>query len=100
MITEGKRKEQVASERRRRMWAVRDAAPKAGKFPVVIYAPSINNTTFENADIAEYLASHGYIVIAAPSVGLNSRWIKKDLMHAELQADDIRFLVDYARTLP
>lgn len=100
MVTEGKRKEQVALERRKRMWAVRDAAPKTGKFPVVIYAPSINNTTFENADIAEYLASHGYIVIAAPSVGLSSRWIKKDLMHAELQADDIRFLVDFARTLP
>lgn len=100
MVTEGKRKEQVAFERRQRMWAVRDAAPEAGKFPVVIYAPSVNNTVFENADIAEYLASHGYIVIAAPSVGLTSRWIKKDLMHAELQADDIRFLVDYARTLP
>ncbi len=82
------------------MWAVRDAAPKAGKYPVVIYAPSINNTAFENADIAEFLASHGYIVIAAPSVGETGRWIKKDLLHAELQAADIRFLIDYARTLP
>lgn len=100
MVTDGKRKEQVESERRRRMWAVRDAVPKAGKYPVVIYAPSINNTTFENADIAEFLASHGYIVIAAPTIGETSRWIKKDLKHAELQVDDIRFLIDYARTLP
>lgn len=100
MVTEGKRNKQVESERRRRMWAVRDAAPKAGRFPVVIYAPSINNTTFENADIAEFLASHGYIVIAAPTIGETSRWIKKDLKHAELQADDIRFLIDHARTLP
>jgi len=100
MVTDGKRKAQVEAERRKPMWAVRDAAPKAGKYPVVIYAPSYNNTTFENADIAEYLASHGYIVIAAPTVGLSSRFIKKDLMHAELQAADIRFLVDYARTLP
>ncbi|MCA1245194.1 alpha/beta fold hydrolase [Massilia sp. MS-15] len=100
MVTEGKRDAQVAAERRRGMWAVRDAVRKAGKFPVVIYAPSYNNTTFENADIAEYLASHGYIVISAPTVGLSSRWIKKDLMHAELQAADIRFLIDYARTLP
>ena len=100
MVTEGKRKEQIESERRRVMWAVRDAVPKAGKFPVVIYAPSINNTSFENADIAEFLASHGYIVIAGPTIGETSRWIKKDLMHAELQADDIRFLIDYARTLP
>lgn len=100
MVTEGKRKGQVESERRRSMWAVRDARPKAGKFPVVIYAPSVNNTTFENADIAEFLASHGYIVIAAPTIALKGRWIKKDLMHAELQAADIRFLIDYARTLP
>lgn len=100
MVTDGKRRKQVESERRTRMWAVRDAVPKAGKYPVVIYAPSINNTTFENADIAEFLASHGYIVIAAPTIGETSRWIKKDLKHAELQVDDIRFLIDYARTLP
>lgn len=100
MVTEGKRPAQVEAERRKVMWAVRNAQPKAGKFPVVIYAPSVNNTAFENADMAEFLASHGYIVIAAPSVGTTSRWIKRDLMHAELQAGDIRFLIDYARTLP
>ncbi|MGG7604405.1 alpha/beta hydrolase family protein [Massilia sp. BKSP1R2A-1] len=100
MVTDGKRKQQVESERRRRMWAVRDAVPKAGRYPVVIYAPSINNTTFENADIAEFLASHGYIVIAAPTIGETGRWIKKDLEHAELQVADIRFLIDHARTLP
>jgi len=100
MVTDGKRKAQVESERRKRMWAVRDAVPKSGKFPVVIYAPSVNNTAFENADIAEFLASHGYVVIAGPTVGETSRWIKRDLKHAELQAADIRFLIDYARTLP
>jgi dienelactone hydrolase len=100
MVTEGKRKKQVEDERRRVMWAVRDAVPKTGRFPVVIYAPSINNTAFENADIAEFLASHGYIVIASPTVGEASRYIKKDLLHAELQAADIRFLIDFAKTLP
>lgn len=100
MVTDGKRNAQVESERRKPMWAVQDAPPKPGKFPVVIYAPSVNNTAFENADIAELLASHGYIVIAGPTIGLTSRWIKRDLMHAELQAADIRFLIDYAKTLP
>jgi dienelactone hydrolase len=100
MVTEGKREGQVESERRSVMWAVRDAVPAAGKFPVVIYAPSVNNVAFENADIGELLASHGYIVIAAPTIGETGRWIKKDLMHAELQAADIRFLIDYTRTLP
>jgi dienelactone hydrolase len=100
MVTDGKRNKQVESERRRAMWAVRDAVPKAGKFPVVIYAPSVNNTAFENADIAEFLASHGYIVIAGPTVGEAGRYIRMDLKHAELQAADIGFLINFARTLP
>lgn len=99
MVTDGKRNGQIESERRKGMWAVRDATPKGGKFPVVIYAPSVNNTTFENADIAEFLASHGYIVIAAPTIGETSRWIKRDLKHAELQVADIRFLIDYVSRL-
>jgi dienelactone hydrolase len=100
MVTEGKRAAQVESERRKPMWAVREAAPVKGKYPVVIYAPSINNTAFENADLAEFLASHGYIVIASPTIGAAGRYIKWDLAHAEMQAADIRFLIDYARSLP
>jgi dienelactone hydrolase len=90
----------MAAVRSQSMWAVRDAAPVTGKFPVVVYAPSLNGTAFENADLAEYLASHGYIVIASPSFGKDSRELQADLEHAELQAADIRFLIDYAATLP
>jgi dienelactone hydrolase len=91
---------QMAWERKRAMWAVRDAAPRTGQFPVVIYAPGMNGDVFENADLAEYLASHGYIVIASPSLGKQTRAIQFDLEHAELQAADISFLIDYARSLP
>ena len=100
MVTDGKRPAQVAAERVKPMWAVRGAPPKNGKFPVVIYAPSINNTAFENADLAEFLASHGYVVISSPTIGAARRYIKWDLENAEMQADDIRFLIDYAKTLP
>lgn len=100
MVTDGKRAAQVERERHMPMWAMRDAAPKTGKFPVVIYAPSVNNTAFENAELAEFLASHGYLVIAAPTVGAAGRYIRLDLPHAEMQAADIRFLIDYARSLP
>lgn len=100
MVTDGKRPAQVEAERTKPMWAVRGAAPKNGKFPVVIYAPSINNTAFENADLAEFLTSHGYIVIASPTIGADRRYIKRDLANADMQAADIRFLIDYARTLP
>ncbi len=62
-------------------------------FPVVIYAPA--QFSWENADLCEYLASHGYIVIAGSALGATS-----DLAGANVQARDIAFLLAYAHTLP
>jgi len=81
------------------MWAKRDAATASGRFPVVIYAPSFNSTSWENADLCEYLASHGYLVIASPGMGVQ-RESTHDLAGVEAQARDISFLVGYAGTLP
>jgi tetratricopeptide (TPR) repeat protein len=81
------------------MWATRDAAPAAGKFPVAVYAPSHNESAAENADLCEFLASHGYVVIASPSFGANNRWMGLRLSDVETQASDIEFLVGYAATL-
>ncbi len=80
--------------------ARRDAAATGGRFPVLIYAPSISAPAGENPDLCEYLASHGYIVIASPSVGPRAREMPNDLEGAETHAADISFLVTYARTLP
>jgi tetratricopeptide (TPR) repeat protein len=79
--------------------ALRDAPERPGKFPVVIYAPSHSAYAVENADLCEYLASHGYIVIATPSLGPRSHAMTADLEGAEAQAGDIGFLVGYAHTL-
>jgi len=79
---------------------VRNARALPGKFPVVIYSPSISSNVFENVELMEFLASHGYLVIASPALGLETRAQKDDLAHAEAQAADIRFLVGYAQTLP
>ncbi len=46
------------------MWAIKDGPAKPGSFPVIIYAPSFNAPA-ENADLCEYLASNGYIVVAS-----------------------------------
>src|SRR5215470_11921755 len=43
----------------RSLWAVRDAKPVEGRYPVVIYAPSDTTIAWENADLCEYLASYG-----------------------------------------
>jgi dienelactone hydrolase/predicted negative regulator of RcsB-dependent stress response len=82
------------------MWAVRNAPPLAGRFPVVIYAPSLSSMSWENADLCEYLASHGYVVVASPDMGATSRDMTTDLGGINAQAQDILFLIGYAQTLP
>jgi len=82
------------------MLAHRDAPPESGRFPVVIYAPSFGAGAAENADLCEYLASQGYIVMASPSMGQASRHMTQDLEGAETQAADIEFLIGYAHGLP
>ena len=91
---------QVLREMRSPVRALRDAPERPGKFPVVIYAPSNSAYAIENTDLCEYLASHGYIVIATPSLGVRSHTVTADLESAEAQAADIGFLVGYAHTLP
>jgi dienelactone hydrolase len=92
--------DQLHVETTQAMLAARDAAPAPGKFPVLIYAPGSSSSAHENADLCEYLASHGYIVLASASVGMNTRSIDLDLEGAQAQAGDISFLAGYAATLP
>lgn len=81
-------------------WAIRDAENQPGRFPVVIYAPSVNAPATENIELCEYLASWGFVVIASPSMGASSRQMTVDLDGANAEARDIFFLLDLAKTLP
>jgi len=82
------------------MWAMRDAPAASGRFPIVIYAPSFSAASWENADLCEYLASHGYVVIASPDMGASTRDMTGDLSGIDAQARDISFLIGYAQSLP
>ena len=82
------------------LWAVRDAQPTKRRYPVLIYAPSDSSVSWENADLCEYLASHGYVVLASPSMGVLTRDMTDDLDGINTQARDISFLITYAKTLP
>lgn len=82
------------------LWAVRDANPAQGNYPVLIYAPSDSSASWENADLCEYLASHGYVILASPSMGVSTRDMTDDLDGINAQARDISFLITYAETLP
>jgi hypothetical protein len=82
------------------MWATRDVPMESGRYPVVIYAPSFSASPFENADLCEYLASHGYVVIASPDLGAHARSMTSDQAGISAQVSDISFLIGYAGTLP
>ena len=82
------------------LWAVRDAKPVEVRYPVIIYAPSDSSIAWENADLCEYFASHGYVVLASPSMGASKRDMTDDLAGIDTQALDISFLISYAATLP
>jgi predicted alpha/beta-hydrolase family hydrolase len=81
-------------------WAIRNALMKAGRFPVVIYAPSLNAPASENIELCEFLASEGFVVIASPSMGAASRSMTVDISGANAEALDISFLIGFATTLP
>jgi tetratricopeptide (TPR) repeat protein len=83
-----------------RTWAVRDAPVAPGRFPVVIYDPSFSGWSWQNADLCEYLTSHGYVVIASQSAGETSREMTQDVAGINAQARDISFLIGYAQMLP
>ncbi|QJE02767.1 dienelactone hydrolase [Massilia forsythiae] len=91
--------QQARTEMDQPMLALRDAPAAPGTFPVVIYAPGSSSPAHENADLCEYLASHGYVVMASASMGVDTRGITIDLDGAEAQAADIGFLVGHAATV-
>lgn len=71
-----------------------NVTPVGGAFPAIIYAPGFQKSSIENFALCEYLASHGYIVVASPSRGTETLLLEggttKDL---ETQARDIEFLL-------
>jgi len=63
-----------------------------------IYAPSYSNVSWENVDLCEYLASHGYVVVAGPDMG-KRRAHDIRLIGNQRAGRDISFLIGYARSL-
>lgn len=88
--------------RRAPVRAVRDAAPAAGRFPVVVYNAGGGQPSWDNSVLFEHLASHGYVVIASPSTWNwdRSRPTEDTYEAVEASARDLEFHVGFARTLP
>jgi dienelactone hydrolase len=82
-----------------RTFAVKDAPPAEGRFPVVIYHPGLGGTPDDNSVLFELLASHGYVVLgsAYPNQDAEGVGIGSDL-HTSFR--DMEFLSRFARELP
>lgn len=80
--------------------AIRDASPLDGKFPLLIYAPGSSGSAFENSVFCEYMASHGYIVAALPSLGPYARNASIDLTGFYAYMQDIEFVIGSMHDFP
>lgn len=79
--------------------AIKEAKARKGQFPTIIYAPSLMASSVENFALCEYLASHGYIVIASPSrsdLSIRTNGEGAIERNIETQARDIEFVLGHA----
>lgn len=70
-------------------------AKSSEKFPLVIYAPSNSKSAVQNHMICEYLAGHGFMVIAVGSAGDNSLNRKNDEESIMAQVNDMEYMLNY-----
>ena len=80
--------------------AISNADPASGKFPLLIYAPGSSGSGFDNSVFCEYMASHGYIVAAMPSMGPYSRAATIDLTGFYAYMQDIEFVIGSLHDYP
>lgn len=74
------------------MVARRNATPRAGRFPIVLIGQGNAHGAADQAVLAEYLASHGYVVATTPSPMLTTPMTSEDEVgpFAERQARELQ----------
>jgi len=80
-----------------KMAAYKNAPGYEGSFPLIIYHPNLRASYCENAILCEYLASYGFVVATAHSLGLNSINPEEDAGSLETQIRDKEFIVSVLR---
>ena len=65
------------------------------KYPVILYAASMNADLGENYELMEHLAKQGYIVAAISSLGPNYERLRFDLSSVKAQEMDMRLALNY-----
>jgi len=80
-----------------------NAKPSSGKFPLVVYSLGQNDHTLENIVLWEYLASHGFVVVAVPHIGTSPRRFQllvHDPLMYEAQVRDLEFAIQQMHDEP
>lgn len=97
------REEQVNAVLQATSTVFKNAPQVSGKFPVIVYSPGGFGSSFENATLFEYLASHGYIVAAYPSTPIDQPPSDQPGLGSWLfdaRARDLQFVIAFMHTFP
>jgi dienelactone hydrolase len=75
--------------------AFANAPAAAGRFPVIGYSEGYNNRSHDNSVLAEYLASHGFIVVTVPQLGTAATrlTLRINPVDLETQTRDLEFAI-------
>ena len=102
LVKSGAPKDEVERWMNALLWAHRDAPRRSGRVPLVLLAAGNDESASDQAVLAEQLASHGYVVVAAPfptRLGLAPMTKEDDIARvAEAQADDLAAMVNALAT--
>jgi dienelactone hydrolase len=79
--------------------ARRDAAPAAGRFPVLLYHSGAAGSYEDNSVLCEYLASHGYVVMTSAFPYSDGQHVSNNYGGPKNSWSDLTFLLAHARTL-
>ena len=83
--------------------AYSNAAPAAGRFPLLLYAGSLDSTSTTTVFVmAEFLASHGYVVVTVPLLGPTNENPEQGRMPADREREvrDLEFASSVIRSQP
>lgn len=78
----------------------KNCVPEKGLYPLILFAPGIGDSPVMHTIICEYLASHGYIVACAPSMGWTSREMTPTSVCIETQARDLEYIIEFMHEYP
>ncbi len=81
--------------------AVENAEPLNGRFPLIVIGQGLYyESPLTQLVLAEYLASHGYVVATCPLLGTYCRLVNLNMVDLETQVRDMEFVISQVRTLP